>query len=273
MFLRLDASIRNWIFIPITLITVSVNLLMKYLNFLFGQQAQNKPNPAKNIEGDDSQGLDFKNAMANRDDDIKIKNAINRAGKLRLNFMNISERGFKQRKAFFCKENEGFFTKKYENKAPDLMNPSMMTDMIKKNVLNGLYYALIFVGVGYMFSGFILLKLPFGLTQKFRTMLQQGLNLPDVDVSYVSAISWCFILVFGLNSILQHFDGGADFSMLKEQEQMMKNPMMFGGQQGTDYEKLFSTEKENIEIIPQFSLLDDSVERLIDKYEYLLLSN
>ena len=43
-----------------------------------------------------------------------------------------------------------------------------------------------------------------------------------VDVSYVSAISWCLILVFGLNGILQQFDGGEEFSMLSQQEQMMK---------------------------------------------------
>ncbi len=70
------------------------------------------------------------------------------------------------------------------------MNPNMMTDMLKKNIVSFLYYAILFVGVGFLFSGFILLKLPFGLTQKFRGMMQQGLNLPDLDVSYVSAISW-----------------------------------------------------------------------------------
>jgi len=186
--------------------------------------------------------------------------------------MHISERGYKLRKAFFCNEG-GFFSTKFEAKAADVMNPNMMGDMLKKNVLNGLYYALIFVGVGYMFSGFILLKLPFGLTQKFRSMLQQGLNLPDVDISYVSAISWCFILVFGLNSILQHFDGGDNFSMLKEQEQMMKQPMQmmpFGQPGGQDYEKMLSAEKENVELIPNFSLLDDSVDRLLEKYNLLI---
>ena len=54
-------------------------------------------------------------------------------------------------------------------------------------------------------------------------MTQQGLNLPDVDVSYVSAISGCLILVFGINSILQYFDGGEEFSMVKQQ--MAMNPM------------------------------------------------
>lgn len=272
MFLRLDPSIRNWVFIPITIITVAINLLMKYLNILINKSAA-KPNTSKSAPGvSNNKGDEFiKSELAGRDADIKIKSAISRANKLKANFMYISERGFKLRKAFFCNDG-GFFSQKFENKAPDMMNPNMMGDMLKKNLINGLYYVLVFVGVGYMFSGLILLKLPFGLTQKFRSMLQQGLNLPDVDVSYVSAISWCFILVFGLNSILQHFDGGDNYSMIKEQEQLMKAPMqmMPFGPQGQDYGKLLSNEKENLEIIPHFTMLEDASDRLLEKYEHLL---
>ena len=232
MFLRLDTSIRNWVFIPITLITIAVNLMMKYLTVIMNQKSKVLKSKVEEVNE-----RFINNELANRESEIIIRSALNRSNKLKLNFMHISERGFKSRKAFFIKENEGFFNKKFQGKsAADMMNPNMMTEMLKKNVLNALYYILIFVGVGYLFSGFILLKLPFGLTQKFRSMLQQGLNLPDVDVSYVSAISWCLLLVFGLNSIVQHFDGGEQFSMLKEQEQMMKAPMMMPfGQGGNEH--------------------------------------
>ena len=130
----------------------------------------------------------------------------------------------------------------------------MMTDSIKKMFSNMVYYLIIFVGVRFFFSGFILLKLPFGLTQKFRGMLQQELNLPDVEVSYVSAVSWCMILVFGITGILQHFDGGEDFSMLSQQEQMMKAPMAMMGPM-KDYTKMLTAEKESINILPSFSLV------------------
>ena len=268
MFLRLDSSIRNWVFIPITLITISVNLIMKYVNYLLNQGAAKK-NPSKTTEKPSQ--FEFNKEISGRDSELKIKSAINRSSKLRSNFMYISDKGFTSRKAFFCNEG-GFFSQKFENKAAEIMNPNMMSDMLKKNVVNALYYILIFGGIGYMFSGFILLKLPFGLTQKFRSMLQQGLNLPDVDVSYVSAISWCFILVFGLNSILQHFDGGDNYSVLREQEQMMKAPMnmMSMGQPGMDNEKILSAEKENIEIIPYFSILEEAPDKLIEKYKHLI---
>ena len=185
--------------------------------------------------------------------------------------MYISERGFKLRKAFFCKEGDGWFTQSFKSKPPDVMNTNMMGDMMKKNFVNMLYYAVIFMGCGYFFSGFILLKLPFGTTQKFRSMLQNGLNIPNLDLSYVSAVSWCILLVSGLNSIISHFDGKDDFSMFKEQEKMMTAPMQgMGGPQEKDYNKIMGTEKENIEIVSYFTTLDDAVESMIDKYDYIV---
>merc|ERR1712032_306343 len=228
---------------------------MKYLNIYLNDKTI-KPNPSK--------------TQRENLDSFHIKSGLNRANKLKINYMNISERGYKSRKAFFCREGEGFFNQKFKPKAAEMMNPNQMFDMIKKNAVNGLYFAFIFVGVGYLFTGFILLKLPFGLTQKFRSMLQQGINLPDLDLSYVSAISWCFILMFGLNSLIQHFDGGNDnHSILKEQEQMMKqnmNMMTPMGQQQIDYEPICAAEKENLDIITHYSVLNDSVDNLLEKY-------
>ena len=43
--------------------------------------------------------------------------------------------------------------------------------------------------------------------------MQQGLNLPNFDVSYVCVISWYLILVFELNNNIQFFDGREDFSI------------------------------------------------------------
>lgn len=260
MFLHLDSSLRNWVFFPVTIITICVSLLMKYLSVLLNQN-QDKEIPSENR---DVSKFDYNEEMLKRDTDLKIQNALARSNLLKSNFMFISLNGFKQRKNFFCKEN-GFFSQKFEAKN-DIMNPNVMFDMLKRNISNAVYYLIMFVGGGYFFSGFILLKLPFGLTQKFRSMMQQGLNLPDVDVSYVSAISWCLILVFGLNGILQQFDGGEEFSMLSQQEQMMKAPLGMMGPM-KDYSRILKVEKESIEILPSFSLIDDSVDDFLKKYE------
>ena len=257
----LDSSLRDYIFIPLTIITICVSLLMKYLNTLFNKnKKQELHSETKSLDE-----FSFEQEMKSRDSDLRIQNAIARANLLKDNFMYISEKGFKKRQAFF---NE-FFSRQFEDKQADFMNPNMMTDMLTRNISNAIYYISLFVVGGFFFSGYILLKLPFGLTRTFKSMMQQGLSLPDFDPSYVSAISWCLILVFGINPILQFFDGGEDFSMFTQQKQMMTQPLNLMGNPmaGKNYEKILKPEKESINIVSNFSLLDDAVDTLIDRYK------
>jgi len=51
------------------------------------------------------------------------------------------------------------------------------------------------------FAGFVLAKVPFSLTQQFRSMTQSGIDMSNLDVSYVSSVSFYFLIVFGLNQI------------------------------------------------------------------------
>jgi hypothetical protein len=45
--------------------------------------------------------------------------------------------------------------------------------------------------VNTFFSGFVLVKIPFPLTPSFKSMLQRGILLASLDVTYVTSLSWC----------------------------------------------------------------------------------
>ena len=51
------------------------------------------------------------------------------------------------------------------------------------------------------FAGFVLAKVPFSMTQQFRSLTQSGIDMSNLDVSYVSSVSFYFLIVFGLNQL------------------------------------------------------------------------
>jgi hypothetical protein len=71
MYLKLDPSIRNWVLFPITVITVSVNLLMKYLHILFNLNQGKGDSSSGSKRG--TNDFDIKAEIARRDSDFKLK--------------------------------------------------------------------------------------------------------------------------------------------------------------------------------------------------------
>ena len=117
-------------------------------------------------------------------------NALIRSVRIRNAAEYLPEDSVKVRKAFYCRENTGYLNKKVGGVNPlAMMNPDMMGNMMKQNV-QSMFNIFLFSVVGSIFSGFIIAQVPFPLGQKFKAVLQQGLNLAALDPSYVSSMSW-----------------------------------------------------------------------------------
>jgi len=124
--------------------------------------------------------------------------------------------------------------------------------------------------INFFFQGFVLIKLPFPLTLGFKSMLQRGIETPDMDVRWVSSLSWYFLNFFGLNG-LYRLILGSDNSAADSSQTMMASPFAgAGGQPGQpqDYVKLFKAEKDNLAFAEgTYSWMGDDVEtRLLRKY-------
>merc|ERR1711865_368768 len=84
-----------------------------------------------------------------------------------------------------------------------MMNdPSMFMDMMKKNMVMVVPQMAMMGWVSYFFSGFIVGKMPFPLTDRFKMMLQRGIELSSLDVTYVSSLSLYILCLFGLRGVL-----------------------------------------------------------------------
>jgi len=103
-------------------------------------------------------------------------------------------------------------------------------------------------------------------------MLQRGIETPDMDVRWVSSLSWYFLNFFGLNGLYRMLlgnDNSADSS-----QDMTATP--FASANATpagpqDYNKLFKTEIDNLEFSNAlYSWVGNDVEeRVLKRYNRL----
>ena len=87
-------------------------------------------------------------------------------------------------------------------------------------------------------------KVPFPLTQKFKLMLQRGVDLSSLDVTYISSLSWYFLNLFGMQGLLQLILGEKTF----DDTQVMQQQMSMGAG-GLDAPNAFKAEKDQLELM------------------------
>ena len=233
--LHLDPQIRAYVLIPITVAMFFVGVIRHNVSKMVQSTTV-----GKKIEYDG----------------LREAQAVVRATRISQNCGYLTTKGFEKRREYFCDEKTGVFSqesKKSNMQQQMLSDPSMLSEMLTKNLNMIVPNMLTMAWVNFFFTGFVVGKVPFPLTQRFRSMLQRGIDLKSLDVTYVSSLSWYFLNFFGLGGVFGLVLGN---NTLNDTQQMRQMSMM-----GMDTGKAFKSVKENLEMIEHESTIQVVAER------------
>ena len=216
----MDPRIRDYVFVPLVFLMFTLQILrimaMRWMNepknkmmekakvayaSLFGTLFEADADKDRRLP---SEQVDILKIIEDGTEvDHRETSALTRSKKIRRKAEWLPEKAVQTRKAYFCTESTGYFHRTVKNPDPMNMmsNPDMMNNMLKQNV-QSVIYMFMFTGIGSVFQGFITAQVPFPLGNKFKQMLQQGLRVAALDPTYVSSMSWAFLLIYGLNGVL-----------------------------------------------------------------------
>ncbi|OWB50781.1 hypothetical protein B5S27_g2334 [[Candida] boidinii] len=257
--LLLDPSLRYWVLIPISLVMVMVGVLRSYITILL--------QPSPKIQ-------DWKV--------LREQQYIQRSRNFRSNNnVLLNKLEFESRQKFLIEilrskeilKDDPEKPKEPANPFTDPNTTDAMFQMLKGNIANYIPQTVIMWWVNFFFSGFVIMKLPFPLTLRFKSMLQAGVSTPDLDVTWVSSISWYFVNLLGLKSVYNLILQDSDIvNQLMQQTQQQSPQMSMPGAGAPATEKIFKAEAENIQILSFESSLDGIEERFIKKFNNQLVN-
>ncbi|RQM05060.1 hypothetical protein DH86_00003644, partial [Scytalidium sp. 3C] len=146
---------------------------------------------------------------------IREQRSLIRGVTLRTNANVVARDSFETRKNYLVAAYEaGEFLKEPEKRGQAAPNPMSdpaamegMMGMMKGNMAMIVPQTLIMGWINAFFSGFVIIKLPFPLTIKFKSMLQAGVLTRDMDPQWMSSISWYVLCIFGLQSVFNYLLG------------------------------------------------------------------
>ena len=130
-----------------------------------------------------------------------------------------------------------------------MSDPSMMTNMMKKQLTGTAPQLAMGFIVNQFFSGFVMGKVPFALSPRFRSMLQRGIDMASLDVSYFTSLSFFILLLFGLRGILNLIFSG---DVIDESAVMMQQSMP-GANPAFDAKSEFKAEKSRFDLVRSIS--------------------
>lgn len=246
--LTLDPKLKYWVLFPISVVMILVGVMRQYIMIILGPKIKSVPRKK-----------------------LTETQYINKAQALLGNGTNLTRESFKVRQEYLAQVlSEGKYLAqkdKPETPANPLTDPNAsdaMMGMVKGNLANYIPQTLIMWWVNHFFAGFLLMKLPFPLTIKFKEMLQSGIMTSDLDPRWVSSISWYFISTLGLNPVNNLLFGdeeGDALGVVQQQQQMETMPG------GPTPDVVMKNMANDITIAQHESCFDNIEERILKLYQ------
>ncbi|KAF6236534.1 hypothetical protein HO173_005315 [Letharia columbiana] len=245
-----DPALFYWILFPISIVMILTGVLRHYATVLLQTTPKKQELPA-----------------------LREQRSLLRGINLRSNSSAIPSTAFASRRQYLVSAyKDGTFLKDPENRGKPAGNP--MTDpaamegmmgMMKGNMAMMIPQTLIMGWINAFFAGFVIMKLPFPLTIRFKSMLQSGVATRDLDVRWVSSLSWYFLNLFGLQSVFIFILGNDNAANQMAQQMSQMNPGAGAGmfQPGQDADKMFQSEAENLEVVEHEYILKGVEDRLL----------
>jgi hypothetical protein len=186
--LLLDERMLTWVFLPIIYVTFLIQLFRFYFTLYSGYTATKKPVKKINYQ------------------ETKDKLLVAKCDNLAKKGLLLTTEAFDCRRGFLCKPEKGYLIENGDRPPVDSANNMMAMQSGMMDNMKGMFVMMgttipAMAWINSFFAGFVLAKVPFSLTQQFRSMTQSGIDMSNLDVSYVSSVSFYFLIVFGLNQI------------------------------------------------------------------------
>merc|ERR1712195_249902 len=226
----LDPQIRDWVLIPIVTVMFLVGVLRDRVTRLLRSEQKGKV------------------------ENVQQASVLAKSKMLRMHSGFIPEESFRMRKKFLIDKHLSQGKEKNPMDAMAMMNdPSMFMDMMKKNMEMVVPQMAMMGWVSYFFSGFIVGKMPFPLTDRFKMMLQRGIE--------VSSLSLYILCLFGLRGVLTVALGPNDDA---DDTKIMQQQMTGGmNAQAQDMKKIFEGETKQLNMIQWESSLANIETRIM----------
>jgi hypothetical protein len=163
----LDSAILYWVLLPICMVMVMQGILRQYVSILLRDDKR----PGASRLGPSKSSLLEQTANAL---------LLRRSARLRSTAKYLNSASFKMRKKYLSSAFEEA-PKPEEADANDPAaamgggDPMAMMGMMKQNMLMVVPNMILMGWVSYFFSGFVLVKLPFGLSDRFKQLTQRGI--------------------------------------------------------------------------------------------------